>query len=667
MERLYLDQFKSYHSLSEVKLSPDGSFAAFIKNGIDECNRYIASIYLYEYVSGRVKRLTTMGEEKNFVWQDNETILFSSVRSEKNKKQIEENPDLTFFYRISIHGGEAEEAFSIPLKVKEFYIAKGDNVIVSAVFEGSRPNFSELFGKEKKEETWKVREEKDIQVIDELPWWSNGTGFTNKRRTRLYVFNIKTNSVTPITGPLFQVNGFRLSPCKNYILYYGFEFLNVAERMTGLYLYSFNAEENKVLLDPNYAIIQADFLYENTIVFAGSEQKAYGLYTNPWFYTVDINSGELSVLAEYDCNVSNNILSDCRLGGGINFKVYGGSLYFTGVVIHDCYLNKVDGNGEISHVIKEEGSIDCFDIGRNGIIFVGMLGQRLQDIYKFDEVKKDMTRITLFNEKIYTNYYVAKPQPISFTEAEGFTVEGWVLLPFEYDLKKKYPAILYIHGGPKGAYGTIFFNDLQYLASQGYFVMFCNPRGSEGKGNAFAEIRGKYGTYDYDNLMQFVDLCIEKYSAIDNSRLGVIGGSYGGFMTNWIICHTDRFKAAVSERSIANWMSFIGMSDIGISFGEDQMDADIWSDSEKIWRQSPLRYADKAKTPTLIIHSEQDYRCCIPEGYQMFSALKRFGIETRMCIFKGECHDLSRTGKPIHRERRLKEITKWFNDRLLLS
>lgn len=203
-----------------------------------------------------------------------------------------------------------------------------------------------------------------------------------------------------------------------------------------------------------------------------------------------------------------------------------------------------------------------------------------------------------------------------------------------------------------------------YLAGQGYFVLFCNPRGSEGKGNDFAEIRGKYGTYDYDNLMQFTDLCIEKYPAIDSSRLGVTGGSYGGFLTNWIIGHTDRFKAAVSQRSIANWISFAGISDISISFGEDQMAADIWSNPEKMWWHSPLRYADKVTTPTLFIHSDQDYRCNISEGYQMFTALKRFGVDTRMCVFHGECHDLSRSGKPIHRKRRLWEITTWFDDRL---
>lgn len=664
MEPLHLEQFKSYFSLSEVKWSPDGSFAAFVKNSINEDNSYDASIYLYESATGKVKRLTTMGQEKSLVWQDNETILFPSIRSEKYKRQMENDSDLTVFYSISIHGGEAEEAFAVPLKVKEFYLAGNGKVIVTAFFEGSKAYISTLSGKKKEDAVKKAREEKDVQVIDEIPWWSNGAGFTNKRRIRLYLFNIKTKTVSPFTEPMFQVNGFRLSPCTGYIMYYGFQFEHMDTKMTGLYLFNIATEESRTLLPPDYAIIQADFLNESTIVFSGSDLKAYGLYTNPWFYTVDIPSGKLAVLARYDCNVCNNILSDCRLGGGITFKAHGGNLYVTSVVNHICCLIKLDASGKITRIVKEGGSIDYFDVGPSGIIYIGMMGQRLQELYAFDEGKNNITQITSFNEEIYTNYYVAQPQPFSFVEAGGFTVDGWVLLPFAYDSQKKYPAILCIHGGPKGAFGTVFFNDLQYLAGQGYFVLFCNPRGSEGKGNDFAAIRGKYGTYDYDNLMQFVDLCIDKYPAIDEARLGVTGGSYGGFMTNWIICHTDRFKAAISERSIASWSSFIGMSDIGISFGEDQMDADIWSGPEEIWRQSPLRYADKAATPTLFIHSDQDYRCCIPESYQMFTALKRFGIDSRMCVFHGECHDLSRSGKPVHRERRLLEITKWFDDRL---
>ena len=131
-------------------------------------------------------------------------------------------------------------------------------------------------------------------------------------------------------------------------------------------------------------------------------------------------------------------------------------------------------------------------------------------------------------------------------------------------------------------------------------------------------------------------------------------------MTNWIIGHTDRFRAAVSQRSIANWTGYYGTSDIGYFFQPDQTGADPWQDVEKIWGQSPLKYADRVRTPTLFIHSDEDYRCPLPEGLQMFTALRAHGVESRLCMFKGENHELSRSGKPKHRVRRLREITEWF-------
>ena len=205
---------------------------------------------------------------------------------------------------------------------------------------------------------------------------------------------------------------------------------------------------------------------------------------------------------------------------------------------------------------------------------------------------------------------------------------------------------------------------MKYWANQGYFVFFCNPRGSCGRGNAFSDIRGKYGTIDYDDIMAFTDAVIEKYPTLDPDSIGVTGGSYGGFMTNWIIGHTDRFKAAVSQRSISNWISKFGTTDIGYFFNADQISATPWSDVDKLWFHSPLRYADKAVTPTLFIHSEEDYRCWLPEGLQMFTALKYHGVEARLVMFRGENHELSRSGKPKHRIRRLEEITTWF-DRFL--
>lgn len=201
---------------------------------------------------------------------------------------------------------------------------------------------------------------------------------------------------------------------------------------------------------------------------------------------------------------------------------------------------------------------------------------------------------------------------------------------------------------------------MQLWASRGFAVIFCNPTGSDGRGDAFADIFGAYGDQDYRDIMAFTDEAIRHFDFIDPERMGVTGGSYGGFMTNWIIGHTHRFRAAASQRSIANWTGYYGTSDIGYFFQPDQIGADPWQDLEKVWAQSPLKYADKVRTPTLFIHSDEDYRCPLAEGLQMFTALRVHGVEARLCMFKGENHELSRSGKPKHRVRRLREITEWF-------
>ena len=191
--------------------------------------------------------------------------------------------------------------------------------------------------------------------------------------------------------------------------------------------------------------------------------------------------------------------------------------------------------------------------------------------------------------------------------------------------------------------------------------MFCNPRGSDGRGNEFGDINGKYGTVDYDNIMEFTDEMLKKYPEVDPKKVGVTGGSYGGFMTNWIIGHTDRFVCAATQRSIANWTAFEYTTDIGLSFAKGQMRATTDENIEKMWFHSPLKYAKNCTTPTLIIHSDNDFRCWMVEGLSMFTALKKANCETKLCLFKGENHELSRSGKPLHRIRRLKEIQDWLD------
>ena len=277
------------------------------------------------------------------------------------------------------------------------------------------------------------------------------------------------------------------------------------------------------------------------------------------------------------------------------------------------------------------------------------------DFYKLDY---ETLAVTHFNDAMLRGKYVAQPDPLNLT-AGDHEVHGFILKPMDFEAGKKYPVIFDIHGGPKTVYGPVFYHEMQYWASRGYFVIFCNPTGSDGRG-AFMDIRGKYGTVDFDDLMAFCDAALAKYPEMDAGNLFETGGSYGGFMTNWIIGHTDRFRACASQRSISNWTSFYGVSDIGPDFSEDQCGSTIWPDVEKFWWHSPMKYADKVKTPTLFLHSLEDYRCPVDQGYQMYSALIAHGVESRLVLFRGENHELSRSGKPKHRIRRLNEITGWF-------
>lgn len=288
-----------------------------------------------------------------------------------------------------------------------------------------------------------------------------------------------------------------------------------------------------------------------------------------------------------------------------------------------------------------------------------MFDMRLQELYAFDIVSGKLTRLTHFNDEALKNRYVAKPEPLSIT-SEGLEIGGWVMKPKDFDPSKRYPAVLDIHGGPKTVYGPVFMHEMQLWASMGYFVFYCNPKGGDGRDNEFADIRGEYGETDYRNLMDFTDAVLAAYPQIDPARVCETGGSYGGFMTNWIIGHTDRFCCAASQRSISNWLGFYGVSDIGWYFAGDQCASTPWNNMELMWSRSPLKYALQAKTPTLFIHSDEDYRCPMQEGLQMYSALAEHGVETRLCLFHGENHELSRSGKPKHRIRRLCEITDWF-------
>ena len=275
---------------------------------------------------------------------------------------------------------------------------------------------------------------------------------------------------------------------------------------------------------------------------------------------------------------------------------------------------------------------------------------------------KGERRATKFNDRLLKRLSIVEQEHYTWVNEEGMEIDGWVMKPVGYKDGEKYPTILMIHGGPLGIYGDGIYMEFQLLASAGYCVIYTNPRGSGGYGEEYgATLNGRHGTVDYRDVMGFTRDAVQRYGFIDETRLGVTGGSYGGYLTNWINTQTDMFKAAVACRSTCNRYSHHGYSDLGYKHGESGNVGYPWRDEEKLLGQSPIRYAENVKTPTLFIHSENDLRCTIQQAEEFFVALKELGVDTELVRFPGESHELSRSGKPKHREERFRHMLRWFD------
>lgn len=653
MENLKLKDFLDYNYLSGIEASLNNENVGFVVHRANcEKNCYDSNIYVMNTKTNRYFKLTNMNEEKSFIWLNDNSILFPSMRDENLKKRVEEGEKWTCFYSINILGGEAREYMRIPLSVTSIKSIDENNFILTAQYDNYGIDLNGLTGNARMEALNQLKEEKDYEILDEIPFWGNGKGFTNKKRNRLYLYNRLEDKVIPITDTISNVHSFSYKDGK--ILYVLNRFLNKQGQKEAIYLYNIEKKKEELILpDEKYSVSFAEF-WGSDIICALNDSENYGLNQNPDFYL--IKNGNLEFFKKNDTWLINTLGSDCRYGSNKNFRIYRDKLYYITTLLHNSVLKTLDKNGNEEILSDGIDSVDGYVCIDEKVYTIGFKGLKLQEIYEINS--KKVKQVSFLNEEVLKNKKLSVPEKFNI-ENDGLEIEGWVMKPVDYVEGEKYPAILDIHGGPKTVYGDIFYHEMQVWANMGYFVFFCNPRGGDGRGNEFADIRGKYGTVDYDDLMKFTDKVLESYPII-KEKIGVTGGSYGGFMTNWIIGHTDRFACAASQRSIANWFSKFGTTDIGYYFNIDQNQSSPWDNPEKLWWHSPMKYANNVKTPTLFIHSEEDYRCWLAEGIQMFTSLKYHGVPARLCMFRGENHELSRSGKPKHRVKRLTEITNWF-------
>ncbi|MCD7813335.1 MAG: S9 family peptidase [Lachnospiraceae bacterium] len=653
MKKLKADEFYRYHMLSDLKISPEGTGTAFLVSQVADDKKYRTELLVLQ--EGETRCMAS--EVAAYCWKDETAVLYSVKTEEDNGKK---GARLWEIYEKGMDG-EARIFARLPVPVSDLQKIAENVILFSSSIDVNCPDYDKLEESEKEEYHRKKEEEADYIILDELPFMKNGKHFTNGVRNALFLYTADDGCLKRITGSTYDVEEFSVTG--DYVVYRGSAYIRKSNCNGSVMSYNIKTGETTCLMEEGrYRCWLLNSWNGMPMVKINAADHPMGCGSTGYFYSLDPESGKLSQISEFECNRNSTVSSDCRLSGGKTVCAVSDATYFVTTRGCDGILKKIDANGTVTSVIEKEGSLDFFDVcEKTGTIHaVCMYENHLQEVYEIDEAEGIARQLTHINEGILDDVYVADCEECRFWSC-GQELDGFVLRPKDFDPEKRYPAILEIHGGPKVAYGKVFFHEMQYLANEGYFVFFCNPTGSDGRGFEFAHIHGKWGTVDYQNLMDFTDQVLKKYPQIDQDRLGVTGGSYGGFMTNWVIGHTDRFAAAVSQRSIANQVTSYGVSDIGFFCTWEEAGGTMYDAFEQVWESSPLKHLKKVSTPTLFLHSDQDHRCSVEEGMQMFSALCEADVPTKLFIFKGENHELSRGGQPAHRVRRLTELLSWMN------
>jgi dipeptidyl aminopeptidase/acylaminoacyl peptidase len=352
------------------------------------------------------------------------------------------------------------------------------------------------------------------------------------------------------------------------------------------------------------------------------------------------------------------------------FSPDGAHLYFEAGIggNRHVFRVRVDG-GPVEQVTQGDRQIRSVSTSSNGSVMAYSATDAVTptELYVASGNGSTEQKASGFNDEWLRTVRLMAPEQLSWRVDDGTVVEGWIIPPVGYQPGRSYPMVLKIHGGPHSAYGNTFFPTFHVLSAAGFFVLYPNPRGSANYGHEFMyATRGAWGIVDKEDYLKGVDAALARYPDIDANRLGVSGGSYGGFMTNWLTATSDRFSAAVTSRSITNWESWWGSSDAqGLT--EFEFYGTPWERRDLYRRLSPISFVENVTAPTLIIHSENDYRTPIGDGEQWFMSLKKLGVPVEMVRYPRSSHGLSRTGEPWLLVDRLERIRSWFQHWLVDS
>ena len=398
MESLFLEDFTKYKYLSNLNLSPDAGLAAFISSKANlEENTYQTEINIIDNSNNNIRKLASSTSQNNLIWKDNENIIFSKDTLE-DKERREKGEPFTSFYRFNIRDEEEIPLFEVAFDIKEIKIVDEENFVFLAKFDPRFENFSELESQDKEDFLEGLKDEKDYKVLDEIPFWANGEGFTNKKRNKLYLYNVKNQKALSITDDFTDVYSFELDIARENILLITNSFIDKKYNFTHLQVYNIE-KESLIKISPftDFDYSYANFLGDN-IIFSGSDMKAFGLNQNPAFYLSDLDGFKAKKISPNSFNFStvNSIASDCRYGKNSTNHVDSNFLYFVTTEGDSSFINRIDEKGKIEKLTNKKGSIDGFDVKDGYIQFIGLRSLRLQEVYGLKEKKE--IQITNFNQ-----------------------------------------------------------------------------------------------------------------------------------------------------------------------------------------------------------------------------------------------------------------------------
>jgi len=651
-----------FHHVTDPQISPDGSRILFTKKHTNEKNKNISNLYTVD-LDGKVQQWTQgEGGDGHGRWSyDGKTIAFISGR-EKPCPQI---------FLMSTGGGEARKLTGLPEGSIGGFKWSPNGKKIAFTFREQHPDWTE---KAKKE-----REERGLSTppreIDSIWYRFDGDGYFCDQRFAVYIVDVATGETKKLyEGSPLGLYDYDWSPKSDELA-----ICHTANKRP--MFESDNDQIWRVDLDgqawqleglpkgPKQGIRWSPdgkhFAYLGHV----DELDPWGVRNNR-LWTVSAGGGKPKCLTlDDDYCLAVGTMSDTRetsYSGSVEWSPDSKAIY-VGVGWHgEAQIGFVEVHkpGSVHLLTKGHHAVTLGNLSKNGekIASAYCDSLRLNEIavYDLDKSKNSPQILTHFNKELLSELKISEPEEIWLDSTDGVRVQAWVMKPIGFLGPKRYPAVLEIHGGPHGQYGWTFFHEFQVLAAAGYVVVYSNPRGSKGYGEEFtAAIRGDWGNKDWQDI-ETIMRWMQHQPFIHPGQLGVMGGSYGGYMTNWAISHTNDFKAAITDRCVSNLISMSGSSDF-VSREDSYWKGVFFGDIETLWKGSPLAYFKNVKTPTLIIHSEGDLRCNIEQSEQVFAALHHQQVETRFVRYpQSTFHGMSRSGPADLRIHRLHEILKWW-------